>query len=316
VVPLDRFHAGRWWRTVAEAGATIIHYLGVMPAVLLKLPPAPQDRTHRIRFGFGAGVDPDHHAAFEARFGFPLVEVWGMTEAGGGAVTTTGMGPRHLGKRCIGRLGRESEYRVVADDGRDAPPGRPGELLVRARGPDPRHGFFSGYLKDPRATDEAWAGGWFHTGDVVRADADGLLFFVDRKKNIVRRSGENISVVEVESVLDALPEVAAVAVAPVADDVRGEEVCALIKLARGVPAAAEANAIAQDIVARCAERLAYFKAPGWVAFVDELPVTATQKLQRGETRALAARLVAGGSALDLRAFKAGTRMRQARSGGN
>jgi acyl-CoA synthetase (AMP-forming)/AMP-acid ligase II len=316
VVPLDRFHAQRWWRTVAEAGATIVHYLGVMPAVLLKLPPAPEDRAHRIRFGFGAGVDPDHHAAFEARFGFPLVEVWGMTEAGGGAVTTTGAGPRHLGKRCIGRLGRESEYRVVADDGRDAPPGGPGELLVRARGPDPRRGFFSGYLKDPRATDEAWAGGWFHTGDVVRADADGLLFFVDRKKNIVRRSGENISVVEVESVLDAFPEVAAVAVAPVADDVRGEEVCALIKLARGVPAAAEANAIAQDIVARCAERLAYFKAPGYVVFVDALPVTATQKLQRGETRALAARLVAGGSAIDLRAFKAGTRMRQTRSGGN
>jgi acyl-CoA synthetase (AMP-forming)/AMP-acid ligase II len=315
VVPLDRFHAGRWWRTVAEAGATIVHYLGVMPAVLLKLPRAPEDRAHRIRFGFGAGVDPDHHAAFEARFGFPLVEVWGMTEAGGGAVTTTGMGPRHLGKRCIGRLGRESEYRVVADDGRDAPPGRPGELLVRARGPDPRRGFFSGYLKDPRATDEAWAGGWFHTGDVVRA-ADGLLFFVDRKKNIVRRSGENISVVEVESVLDSFPEIAAVAVAPVADDVRGEEVCALVRLARGVPARAEANAIAQDIVARCAERLAYFKAPGYVAFVDALPVTATQKLQRGETRALAARLVAGGSALDLRAFKAGTRMRQARSGGN
>ncbi len=305
VVPLDRFHAGRWGRTIADAGATIIHYLGVMPAVLLKLAPSPHDRAHKVRFGFGAGVDPDHHAAFEARFGFPLVEVWGMTEAGGAAVTTTGTGERHIGKRCIGRLKPEAEYRIVGDDGRDAPPGSPGEFIVRARGRDPRRGFFSGYLKDERATEEACAGGWFHTGDVVRADADGLLFFLDRKKNIVRRSGENISVVEVESVLDSLAEIAAVAVAPVPDEVRG-----VVRLARGAPGAGDAVALAQLIVARCAERLAYFKAPGYVAFVDALPVTATQKLQRGETRALAARLVESGSALDLRAFKAATRMRQ------
>ena len=86
-----------------------------MPAVLLKLEPSPDDRAHAVRFGFGAGVDPDHHAAFEARFGFPLVEVWGMTEAGGAAVTTTGTGARHVGKRCIGRLKPEAEYRVVGD---------------------------------------------------------------------------------------------------------------------------------------------------------------------------------------------------------
>ena len=314
VVPLDRFHAGRWWATVADAGATVIHYLGVMPAVLLKLPPGPADRAHTVRFGFGAGVDPDHHQAFEARFGFPLVEVWGMTEAGAGAVTTTGTGPRHVGRRCIGRLGPDMAYRIVDDADRDVAAGAPGELLVRARGPDPRRGFFSGYLKDDAATAQAWAGGWFHTGDVVRADADGYLFFVDRKKNIVRRSGENISVVEVESVLDSFDAVAGVAVAPVADAVRGEEVCALILLARGAPAGAAATAVAQEIVARCAERLAYFKVPGYVAFVDALPVTATQKLQRGETRALAARLVADGSALDLREFKAGLRARRTAAG--
>ncbi len=304
VVPLDRFHANRWWRTVADAGATIIHYLGVMPAVLLKLPPAPEERAHRVRFGFGAGVDPDHHQAFEARFGFPLVEVWGMTEAGGGAVTTTGTGPRHLGTRCMGRLSAGAAYRIVDDEDRDVARGSPGELLVRASGDDPRRGFFSGYLKDPTATDAAWAGGWFHTGDTVREGPDGLLFFVDRKKNIVRRSGENISVVEVESVLESFDEVAGAAVAPVPDEVRGEEVCALVRLARGRPAGAgEAAAIARGIAARCVERLAYFKAPGYVAFVDALPVTATQKLQRGETRALAARMVRDGEAIDLRELK-------------
>src|SRR5262249_9790880 len=142
------------------------------------------------------GVDPDHHQAFEARFGFPLVEVWGMTEAGGAAVTTTSVGERHLGTRCIGRLCDGGKYRIADDEDRDVPRGSPGELLVRARGDDRRRGFFSGYLKDDAATAQAWAGGWFHTGDTIYEGADGSLFFVDRKKNIVRRSGENISVVE------------------------------------------------------------------------------------------------------------------------
>jgi len=315
VVPLDRFHANRWWRTVAESGATIIHYLGVMPAVLLKLPFVPEERAHRVRFAFGAGVDPEHHHPFEARFGFPLVEVWGMTEAGGAAVTSTGTGERHLGTRCMGRLCDDATYRIVDDEDRDVPRGSPGEFLVRARDDDPRRGFFSGYLKDEAATAQAWTGGWFHTGDTVFEDPDGSLFFVDRKKNIVRRSGENISVVEVESVLDAFDDVAGVAVAPVPDDVRGEEVCALVNLKHGSPADAEdAAATAKEIVARCVARLAYFKAPGYVAFVDTLPVTATQKLQRGETRAMAARLVREGAAIDLRELKTQSRRQPATSG--
>ena len=90
---------------------------------------------------------------------------------------------------------------------------KPGELLVRHRGTDPTFGFFQGYLKDAEATAEAWAGGWFHTGDVVRVDADGDFHFVDRKKNVIRRSGENISALEVESVLNQHPAVKTAAVA-------------------------------------------------------------------------------------------------------
>ena len=235
LVPLDRFHARSWWKTVADSGATIVHYLGVMPAILLKLPEEPAERAHRIRFGFGAGVDPRHQVAFEERFGFPLIEAWAMTETGGGAVTTTAGGDRHVGERCIGYPAPGMEYRIVDDNGADAPDGQPGELLVRAKGDQPRQGFFTSYLKDPEATDQAWAGGWFHTGDVVRKGPDGALYFVDRKKNIVRRSGENIAVVEVEGVLQNLDEVAGVAVAPVPDDIRGEEVFALVKLHAGVP---------------------------------------------------------------------------------
>src|SRR5439155_4478628 len=96
------------------------------------------------------------------------------------------------------------EGRVVDDADRDVPRGSAGELLVRWGGPEgPRHGFFAGYLKNAEATDEAWRGGWFHTGDVVRQMDDDMLVFVDRKKNIIRRSGENIAAAEVEACLQA-----------------------------------------------------------------------------------------------------------------
>jgi len=309
IVPLDRFHARRWWRSVADSGATIVHYLGVMPAVLLKLDQELAERAHRLKFGFGSGVDARHHEVFERRFGFPLIEGWAMTETGGGGVTSTAQGPRHIGQRCMGRPTESMEYRIIDDGGAVVALGQPGELLVRTRGANPRKGFFSGYLKDEAATREAWAGDWFHTGDVVRSDGESL-YFVDRKKNIVRRSGENIAVIEVEGVLDTLPAIAGAAVAPVPDDLRGEEVMALIKL-RGTTAndAQAAQKLAREIAQACAERLAYFKVPGYVAFVDTLPVTATQKLQRTETRAMAARLVGSPDTVDLRDFKATLRQR-------
>src|SRR5205807_2573437 len=98
-----------------------------------------------------------------------------------------------------GRPQGDLEARVVDAEDREVPRGVEGELVVRCAGPDPRRGFFAGYLKDPAATEEAWQSGWFHTGDVVRQTPDGMLVFVDRKKNIIRRAGENIAAAEVEA---------------------------------------------------------------------------------------------------------------------
>lgn len=302
VVPLDRFHPAGWWDAVRDSRATIVHYLGVMPAMLLGAPASPADRDHRVRFGFGAGVDRRHQAAFEARFGFPLLEAWAMTETGAGAVVIANHEPRHVGQSCFGRAAPALELRLVDESGADVPEGMPGELLVRAAGEDPRRGFFREYLKDPQATAEAWAGGWFHTGDVVRRDAEGHLYFVDRRKNVIRRSGENIAAVEVESVLRRHPGVREVAVAATPDAVRGDEVLACVVPAGPLDADARAG-LAQALVALCIEHLAYFKAPGWVAFVDALPLTPTQKVQRGELRALAATLPGTPACIDTRALK-------------
>jgi acyl-CoA synthetase (AMP-forming)/AMP-acid ligase II len=302
IVQLDRFHPSTWWESVRDSGATIAHYLGVMPPMLLGAKVSPRDGDHAVRFGFGAGVSPRLHAAFERRFGFPLVEAWAMTETGAGAAIIANREPRKVGSACFGRAGPEIEYRLVDDSERDVAAGQPGELLVRHAGDAPRFGFFREYLKDAAATEAAWAGGYFHTGDVVQVDADGDLQFVDRKKNIIRRSGENISAVEVESVLLQHPGVAAVGVTAVPDEVRGDEVMACVVPRRHLYDA-EQVAFGRELTQFCLERLAYFKAPGYVGFCEGLPLTATEKIQRARLKDLGQALLGGSACVDLRALK-------------
>jgi len=300
IIQLDRFHPGSWWDDVRNSRATIVHYLGVMPSMLLTAPPGPGDREHCVRFGFGAGVSPRLHAPFEARFGFPLIEAWAMTETGTGAVIIANREPRKVGSACFGRPEAWIDYRIVDEAQREVPAGQPGELLVRHHGAAPAFGFFRGYLKDPEATAAAWAGGYFHTGDLVRADADGALHFVDRKKNVIRRSGENISAVEVEGVLLQHPGVQAVGVAAVPDEVRGDEVFACVVLRAGAPGGAD---LARELQAFALGRLAYYKAPGYVAFCGELPLTPTAKIQRARLKQLARELLDGTGRTDLREMK-------------
>ncbi len=300
IIQLDRFHPSTWWKTLAESGATIMHYLGVLPAILLNMPAGPYDRAHKVRFGFGAGVNPKHHAVFEDRFGIPLIEAWSMTEVGGAAGVIANHEPRHVGTCCFGKPVPEMEYNIVNDSGEPVAPGESGELLVRRAGDNPRYGFFSGYFGKPKETAEAWENGWFHSGDVVRQGPDGAMHFVDRKKSIIRRSGENISSLEVEAVFSQIPGVSAVGVAPAPDEIRGEEVFAAIVPADGVqPNEAEA----ERLIAAAADRLTYYKVPGYIAFLAALPLTASQKLQRGELKKMAKELVEAGKVYDLRHAK-------------
>jgi acyl-CoA synthetase (AMP-forming)/AMP-acid ligase II len=303
LIVLDRFHPATWWQSVCDSRATIVHYLGVMPPMLMGAAEAPADRDHTVRFGFGAGVDRALHARFETRFGFPLIEAWAMTETGNGAVIAASTEPRHVGTSCVGRPDPSIEMRIERDDGTAAAIDEPGELLVRHAGARPGYGFFRRYLKDDDATAAAWAGGWFHTGDVVRQGADGSVYFVDRKKNVIRRSGENIAAVEVESVLLQHPGIRAVAVAPTPDEVRGDEVFACVVAKEPSTSAETREALARDIVAWCLQRLAYYKAPGYVAFVDALPLTSTQKIQRGSLKSLVADSIGTDICVDTRTLK-------------
>ena len=294
----ERFSPARWWPEVSASGATVIHYLGVVAPMLLNQPPSPDDRQHKVRFGIGAGIEPQLHAAFEQRFGFPMIEVWGMTETG--RIFADSREPRLIDTRAFGRPFLGFEARVVDAEGRDVPAGIEGELLVRHTAEAPRHGFFSGYLKNEAATAEAWRGGWFHTGDVVRQDASGMLTFVDRKKNIIRRSGENVAAAEVEAVLQAHASVAQVAVLAVADELREEEVLACVV---PMPGVAAGPALAEALFDHCNARLAYFKAPGWLLFLDRLPTTGTQKMQKTQIFAPGEDPRSRAGIIDLRALK-------------
>lgn len=290
IVQLERFRPNTWWSTVRNSRATVMHYLGVMPGMLLKLPHDPEERNHDLRFGIGGGVRGDDHQPFEERFGVPLLEAWAMTETGGAGTISTHESARHVGTGCIGRPSpKYSEARIVDERGNPLPLNAVGELVVRATGGNPHRGFFSGYYKDAEATQNAWRGGWLHSGDLARQDDEGTFFFVGRRKQIIRRSGENISAAEVESVLTLTEHVLQAAVVPVPDAIREEEVFACVVTDSQLPPTRESAAA---LLKQAAERISYFKLPGYVAFVSTLPTTATQKLRYGAISELARALLA------------------------
>jgi acyl-CoA synthetase (AMP-forming)/AMP-acid ligase II len=271
----ERFNARFAWQDIVTCRASVLHYLGVIVAALLEQPPSPQETMHALRFSMGVGANPELRRKAHERFRIPFVEGWGMTETGRSCFNT--VEPYHLESNSIGRSEPGFEMIALDPDGNEVPAGTLGELCVRHSTQTPRKGFFSGYLKDPVATEDAWRHGWFHTGDSVWRHEDGAFVFVDRLKYMIRRAGENISAAEVESVLAASSLVRQAAVVAARDPVREEEVVAFIVANDGVQPSDEA---AERIFNHCAERLASFKLPAWVAFVDALPLTATNKIQK------------------------------------
>ena len=269
----ERFSISSWWEDINETEATIFHYLGVIIAVLLSDQSATKASLGKLRVGFGAGVEPALHQEFETRFGIPLIECWGMTEMC--RVLYNNQEPRQIHTRAMGRPREDLQVKVVDESDQEVEIGMPGEMVVRHSEKTPRAGAFSGYLNKEKETEEAWKNGWFHTGDTVTMDETGMLYFVDRAKNIIRRAGENIAAAEVENCLFEIEFVSKIACIAVKDDIREEEVMACVVLEDGNK---ESEEVAEILFNHALEKMAYFKAPGYILFMDDLPVTGTQKV--------------------------------------
>ena len=276
MIIVPRFSASTYWQTAEETGATEVNIIEAIGTILMKRPRGEFRPGHKITKLYGARQA--FIETFTKEFHIPnLIGGFGMTEIPG--VTCIPFeGPRKPGS--MGPVGRHpdptrpwAECRVVDDDGKDVGVDEVGEFAVKTPI------IMQGYYRDPEQTGNAFRDGWFMTGDLVRRDADGYYFFVSRKKDIIRRRGENISGAELDRVIAEHPAVYEVAAIAVPSELGEDEILAAVVRKPG------ASVEAQEIAEWCRARLAPMKVPRYVAFVDELPHTPTHKVLKAKLRA-------------------------------
>ncbi|WP_211188388.1 class I adenylate-forming enzyme family protein [Gordonia asplenii] len=269
-----RFSASNWARWAHELRPTLASLFAAPVRMILRAPRTDDDGRNGLRATlFAQHLDADDVADFESTFDCPLIQLYGMTETIAPA-TFNQLGPDRRADRIGPALGGRV-LRVVDAAGNDVADGEVGELLV---GGLPGQSLMAGYLNNPDATASAMADGWLHTGDLVAVDADGSYRFVDRAKDMIKRSGENIAASEIERVVDAHPAVAESAAVGVADPVYDEAIVVHAVLAPG------AQASPDDIISWCAQRLARFKVPDAVVLCTELPRTSVGKVRKADLR--------------------------------
>jgi crotonobetaine/carnitine-CoA ligase len=272
---VGRFSASTFWQTALDHGVTEVNIIEAIGTILKNRPRSEFRPGHGIRKLYGARESVID--CFRNEFGIPhLIGGYGMTEIPG--VTCNPFeGPQKKGS--MGPIGRHpdpqrpwAQCRVVDDEGRDVGVGAEGELIVKTPI------IMQGYFRDPEQTAAAFRDGWFLTGDLVRRDADGYFFFVTRKKDIIRRRGENIAGAELDRVIGAHPAVHEAAAIPVPAELGEDEILVAVVLKPGHSATAE------DIAQWCRDRLAPMKVPRYVLFTEQLPHTPTHKVAKAVLR--------------------------------
>ena len=271
-VIVERFSASQLWDDCRRWNCTEANYIGGIIPILLKQTPRDDDADNPVRLMVGAAAPADEWHAFQKRFNTKLLEVYGMTECYC-CLASPYDEPRagSCGKAITGW-----DVRIVDDDDNECAPGTPGEFITRS------NRMFvgtTGYYKKPDATLELFQNGWIHTGDLGRMDADGYFYFADRKKQALRRRGENISSFEVEAVIDSHPAVLEAAVVGVPADVGEEDVKAVVVLKEGQTLTAE------EIIRWCEPRMAYFAIPRYIAIRTSLPKTPSERVEKFKLKA-------------------------------
>ncbi|MFD9663182.1 class I adenylate-forming enzyme family protein [Rhodococcus sp. NPDC059968] len=266
---LDGFHPSTFWADIRRHHITIFYCLGAMPTLLLKMPETGDDKNHSVRAILCSAIPPRRHQELEDRWGAPWYELYGMTETGVDIRVRARDHDAAMATTCIGKAGVGREATILDSNGVTMTKGEVGELALRGRS------LMLGYFRDPENTSATIdANGWLHTGDLAWMDTDGNVHYEGRKKQMIRRAGENISAAQVEEVLMLHPAVGNAACVPVADDLRGEEVFAFVQPANA------AVLPASDLAAFARQHLAVFKVPRFWMFVDQMPTTPSERVAK------------------------------------
>ncbi len=260
-----RFSASRFWDEIRRYGVTTFNGLGAMIPILMKQPLRDDDSDNKVRVVFSAACPASVWAEFEQRFGLHLIEAYAAVDGAGFAVVNAGNAPK-------GSFGKPSTpVRIVDDDDQDVAVGEHGELIFQVDDAKRRK---VEYYKNEEASTAKIRDGWLYTGDLVYADEDGHLYFVDRKTDSLRRRGENISSWEVEREINAHPGVLESAVFGVPSELGEDDVMAVIVLKEGRTLTPE------ELIVHCEARMARFMVPRYLEFRDSLPKTETHRVQK------------------------------------
>ena len=264
-----RFSASNFWDDIRTYGVTQFNALGAMTNFIWSRPPDPRDRDHKVRQVMVVPTPKQFFHEFQARFGIEFTSVYALTDCG--MVTARGPGDPKDKWASAGKACQDVEIRIVDEDDFEVPRGETGEIVVRTSVP---WIYAQGYYKMPEATANARRNLWFHTGDRGSMDADGYISFVDRKKDAIRRRGENISSFEVEQIILKHPSVLDVAAFPVASEHSEDEVMVSVVPREGCTLSEV------DVIEHCRDNMAYFMVPRYVDIVPELPKTMTEKVEK------------------------------------
>ncbi|UCG84344.1 MAG: AMP-binding protein [Dehalococcoidia bacterium] len=242
--------------------------------MLLYPDPKKYDLSSMILWTSGsAPIALETWRGFKEKYGFEIIEGWGLTEAAAMNCVNPIEGPVTIGS--IGKPFVGTEMKIVDGEENEVPQGQEGEIIIRSPS------LMQGYWNRPEETAEVLRNGWVYTGDIGYVDEDGYFFVTDRKKDLIIKAGENIHPREIEEVIFAHPKVSEAAVVGVRDDIYGEDIKAFVVLKPGEQATAE------EIMECCSERLKRFKTPREVAFIDALPKSLVGKVLRRELRTIA-----------------------------
>jgi len=269
VVMVRRFSASGFWDDIRRFGVTQFNSLGAMTNFLWSQPPSPTDRDHKVRQVMVVPTPKQIYHQFEERFGIKFTSVYALTDCG--MVTVRGPDDPPSKWESGGKPAPYCEMRIVDDDDFELPRRTPGEIVVRTKEP---WIFAQGYYNMPESTTSTLRNLWFHTGDRGWMDEDGYIYFVDRKKDAIRRRGENISSFEVEQMILMHPAVLDVAAFPVLSEHTEDEVMVSVVRRDG------ATLTEAELVQHCNDNMAYFMVPRYVEFMPQLPKTMTEKIEK------------------------------------